>query len=112
MSGANTISDRECPQRWGPRNMLGTAQEQWLNASFAKQARWNIIGEQTLVSPLNQPADGEDRYYTEPWDGYPQARQRLIETLEKRHVANPVITGGDVHCTFAMDLHRNTRDPR
>lgn len=114
ISGANTITDAQCPARWGqPRQMLGSAQQAWLGQSLAERpARWSIIGQETLFSPLAQPVDGQVGYYTEPWDGYPQARQAVIDALIASKAPNPVFVGGDVHCSWAMEVPRDAHDLR
>jgi alkaline phosphatase D len=35
--------------------------------------------------------------WTDGWDGYPAARTRLVEALQRSRAANPVLLGGDVH---------------
>jgi alkaline phosphatase D len=114
ISGANTLTDAACPARWGePRQMLGAAQQAWLGQSLAaRPARWSIIGQETLFAPLAQPVDGQVGYYTEPWDGYPQARQAVIDALQASKAPNPVFVGGDVHCTWAMEVPRDAHDLR
>jgi alkaline phosphatase D len=44
----------------------------------------------------NQPGPGR-RLWNDGWDGYPTARRRLTDALQRHAVANPVILGGDVH---------------
>lgn len=81
------------------QTMLGKRQEQWLAQAFAgSRARWNLIGQQTLVSPLDEQPGAERSVWTDGWDGYPLARKRLFDAMKQHRLANPVIAGGDLHC--------------
>jgi alkaline phosphatase D len=79
-------------------------------------ARWNILAQQTLMAQNSQlPILREDdgRFWTDGWDGYPMARQQLIDTLHTSRASNPLVLSGDVHSFFAYDLPRNpARRPR
>jgi alkaline phosphatase D len=80
------------------RTMLGTAQEEWLDGVLGSQeSTWTIFGQQTLFGQRDFKS-GEGRlFWNDGWDGYPAARKRLTDTLQRRGVANPVMLGGDVH---------------
>lgn len=106
ISGANTVSDAACPDRSGARRtMLGIAQQKWLETQLTDSpAAWNILAQPTLFSPLHQPRDGVVHHYTETWDGYPSARQDVIDAIARRRARNPLIVGGDVHCTYAATV--------
>lgn len=108
ISGANTVGDSQCPERSrGNRSMLGPVQQQWLESRLVRSpARWNLLAQPTLLSPLHQPRDGVVRHYTETWDGYPKARQEVIDAVVRERVSNPMVIGGDVHCTYAMNVPR------
>jgi alkaline phosphatase D len=43
-------------------------------------------------------------FYSDGWDGYPAARQRLLDYLAARRPQNPVVLGGDVHSFWVNDL--------
>ncbi len=61
------------------------AQEQWLRRALgASTARWNLLGQQTLLAHFDQSGDGPRAYWADGWNGYPAARERLIETLLRR----------------------------
>lgn len=113
IGGSNTVSLRECAALADPtRTLLGGAQERWLDEGLgASRARWNVIAQETLFSAFKQPEDGEDRYFTEDWNGYPAARARLVKTLQKHKINNALIVGGDVHTSFAMDVKADFDKP-
>jgi alkaline phosphatase D len=114
--GSNSVT-RACAERVDPsRTMLGFEQEAWLAEGFAASpARWNFIAQQTLMAqnsqvPVLQPGDGQ--FWTDGWDGYPAARQRLLADLVKHRTANPIVISGDVHTFFAADLLGDFYRPR
>lgn len=94
------------------RTLLGGVQEQWLKRELrASSARYNVLASQIWLSPWRFDAGGDaPEVNMDAWDGYPAARQRLIETLADG-VANPVIMSGDWHCAAAMTLHERPFDP-
>ena len=98
-SGGRVVDPAQCPEWADPRRQfLGEAQERWLDESLARSAgRWNIIGQQLLFGQRDaQPGPGQ-KLWNEGWDGYGAARQRLLDTLQRRSVRNAVMLGGDVH---------------
>lgn len=97
------------PQLADPsRSMLGSAQEQWLSDSLAdsqrRGIRWRLLGQQTLMGQL--VLDGRASIL-DRWDGYPAARQRLFETLQRRSIDNVVVLTGDIHSSWGLDLAPN-----
>ncbi len=111
--GGGTIVTREnCPERLeSQQTMLGRQQEQWLADSLEKSnARWNIIAQQTLMAQLTRNVDPAPQWWTDSWDGYPAARQRLLTQLAARKPANPVVISGDAHTNFVCDLKTDFDD--
>ena len=106
--GGNRVSPRECPALEQPqRQMLGERQESWLFAALANsKARWNLLGQGTVMSYLNERAGDEPRYWTDAWNGYPAARARLMDALVAKPIANPVVLSGDIHAFVVSGLHR------
>ena len=93
------------------RSMLGDAQEAWLRRSLgASTARWNLLGQQTVLAHFDQSGDGPRAYWADNWNGYPAARERLVETLLERPVANPVVFGGDIHAFLVNDVQAVATD--
>lgn len=92
-----------CPERFDPkRSMLGAPQEAWLQGQLRDtQARWNLLGQQTLMNEIITP---DLRVSNDGWDGYDQTRRRILEGWRDAKTSNPVVLGGDVHCFFAGDL--------
>ncbi len=93
------------------RTMLGSDQRTWLLDGMASSpARWKVLGNQVIFSPLNdskvfdrRPAIAMDR-----WDGYPVERQLIFDSLEAARDPHVIILTGDVHTAWVFDL---TADP-
>jgi alkaline phosphatase D len=97
--GGALINPETCAEWAEPqRSYLGPAQEQWLDGALARSAgQWNVIGQQTLFGARDALPGPGQRFWTDGWDGYPAARKRLTDSLQRHRVSNPVLLGGDVH---------------
>ena len=104
----------ECSERLDPaRTLLGMEQERWLEQSLATtRARWNVIAQQTLMAQLALTNRNGRSFWTDGWDGYPAARARLLGSVAQLKPRNPLVLGGDVHCTWVADLKSDFDDPR
>ena len=94
------------------RSYLGARQERWLQRSFGQgPANWNLLVQPTLLSPFRGSlSDGEPAIWSDGWDGYPAARERLTRVLARRDNANPIVLGGDTHCYWVSDVKTDYRD--
>lgn len=106
--GSSSVTSR-CIERSDPaRTLLGMEQEAWLMEGFASsRAKWNFLAQQTLMAQASEvPVAGEQdgRFWNDGWDGYPEARSRLLEGMARHKLANPVVISGDVHTFYAADL--------
>jgi len=97
--GSNTVDVEECGPLSSPgRSMLGRAQERWLDGALGQsRAAWNVLAQQTPMAQFDQKPGAGRRAWTDGWDGYPAARQRLFDSLVSSKARNPVVLGGDVH---------------
>ena len=112
--GGNANVDERCTDRLDPKlTYLGADQEQWLHASLDRsRARWNVIGQQTLMAQRDlKPGPGQ-LFRTDAWDGYPTARRRLLDYIGQRKPPNPVVIGGDLHAFYVADLKPDFDDAR
>ncbi len=103
----------ECLDRLDPtRTLLGHEQEAWLSQSMRdSRSRWNLLAQQTLMSRADSKSGPGEAWWTDGWDGYPQARRRLLESVRQAKVANPLALGGDVHAFYAGELHEDFDRP-
>ncbi|MCP2053951.1 UNVERIFIED_ORG: alkaline phosphatase D [Pseudomonas fluorescens] len=107
---ANTCSDL----RDLGRTMLGWQQEAWLDQGFAQsQAQWNVIAQDLLVAPLIQRdlTSHKPGHWTDGWDGYVANRSRMLASIERHNLSNPVFWGGDIHSFWTTDLHADANNP-
>ena len=110
-SGSNTVMARDCAALADPaRTLLGREQERWLAEGWSLDRPWNLVAQQTLMARFSSHAEG--RYWTDGWDGYPAARQRLLATVAERKVPGVVVLGGDVHAHYVADLKPDFDDPK
>src|SRR4051812_19846541 len=110
--GSNTLDIEKCPRLPAPgRSMLGRAQERWLDRGFAdSRASWNVLAQTTTMAQFDQLVGPGRRAWTDGWDGYPAARERLLDSIVERRLQNPVVLGGDVHSFNVCQLKRNFDD--
>jgi alkaline phosphatase D len=96
--------------------LTGEDQERWLKRQLVtSDARWNVVAQQVMMSRTRFP----DFTFSglpfiknlDQWDGYAPQRERLLRFLAERHVANPVVLGGDIHSSWFSDLKVNFDDP-
>ncbi|MET1003330.1 MAG: alkaline phosphatase D family protein [Acidimicrobiia bacterium] len=107
--GGATEDFGNCAARVADRSLLGADQEQWFSeAASASAARWNVVGNPVALSGIDGGTD-VSAYYLDSWDGFPEARLRLLDALAGTH--NPVILTGDYHAGMVLDAHRRPFEP-
>ncbi|MES2743721.1 MAG: alkaline phosphatase D family protein [Pseudomonadota bacterium] len=114
--GSSSVQPRDCPALADrTRRMLGARQESWLTEGLqSSRARWNILAQQTPMAQSSQlpvAREGEGRFWTDGWDGYPMARRALFDALQASRAANPLVLAGDVHTFYASELRRDVLRP-
>jgi alkaline phosphatase D len=104
----------DCAERLAAgRTMLGAEQEAWFASGMARaSARWNVVAQQTLMAELDRGGGDKHRYWADGWDGYPLARQRLLDAAAASPTKDTLVLGGDVHSFWAADLKRDFADPK
>lgn len=99
------------------RSLLGRAQEDWLDQSLrlaqdaGKGATWNVLAQGTLFGKRDNQAGAGESYFYEGWDAYDGARRRLVSSLVRHQVPNPVMLGGDVHEHWAGHILSDYQKP-
>jgi alkaline phosphatase D len=93
------------------RTMLGFNQERWLTSGLSRAPqRWKLLAQATQISSTKLPSPLGELTYTEAWDGYPQARKRLLQSIDEYKVSNVVTLGGDVHMNVIANLRLKPND--
>lgn len=114
------------------RTLMGSEQEGWLangmKQSVGAKRRWQVLAQQIVMAQLlappslsdELPADAQDWIRTrlnnraqasrlgvpfnmDAWDGYPAARDRLLDSARQAD-ANLVVLSGDSHNSWASNL--------
>jgi len=106
------------------RQLLGTEQETWflkeLSDSKARGARWRLIGNQVIFTQARDPlvpvspVDMMTRNirFSDFWDGYQPARQRVMDHLLTNGIQNVVFMTGDIHTSWALEVSKDPFDPK
>lgn len=94
------------------RTMVGPVQFNWLNNNLdTTTARWKIIGQQVIMTPLIIPGGvfgpTPVMINSDQWDGYPYERQKFYDHLLANNIGNIVVLTGDIHTAWANDLPLN-----
>lgn len=104
------------------RTLLGDAQEGWLIGRLRQTpSRWKLLGQGVMFAQLKAPGANQvtdpGLYFinSDQWDGYEPARNRLYAALQgdaaNARVDNVVVLTGDIHSSWAADLHPNPYNP-
>lgn len=92
--------------------ILGKTQEQWLAKQMRHDKRWNILAQQIQVMPwVRYNKSGKAYFGKDTWNGYPYARERLIESIKANAPhGNTVILSGDLHQYFVANIPSDLND--
>ena len=82
--------------------LLGEEQEGWLMDGLSmSEAVWKLITQQIVFSTVSF---GGSLVNFDQWDGYPKARQRLLDFMVAEQLENVVVLSGDIHLGGLGDL--------
>ena len=59
---------------------------------------------------IDEQSGPGERFWTDGWNGYPVARDRLLTAVESSGVRNPVVLSGDIHAFAVANLNRKAHD--
>ena len=111
-AGGNLVGDDCMELRSDARTMLGFEQEAWMDAQLQRsRGRWNLLAQGTVFSHVDEQAGEGRRFNTDNWNGYPSARQRMLDALQSHRTSNPVILSGDIHAFIAADIGAVAEQP-
>jgi len=115
------------------RQIMGAAQEEWLAGELSRSKRsgavWQVLGNQVIMARVNAPdlsatppqlAAALERLRpgvtqllkltrfpfplnTDAWDGYPQARARVLASI-RATAGNAIVLTGDTHTAWANEV--------
>ncbi|WP_026678632.1 alkaline phosphatase D family protein [Fictibacillus gelatini] len=106
-------SSPQTPESLDPkRTLMGAEQEKWLfNNLEHSKAVWNVLAQQIFFAQRNYGTQASPKFSMDAWDGYPAARQRLLDFAKTRDIDNFIVLSGDVHANWAANLLTNFDDP-
>jgi alkaline phosphatase D len=108
--GTRSVRPEDCAAFPDPRRtLLGAEQEQWLADGWDVSRPWNLLAQQTAMARLT---GRRGERWTDGWDGYEPARNRLLGTVARRQVPGVVVLGGDVHANVVSELKADFDDAR
>jgi len=82
-----------------------------LSRGGVAKARWNVLANQVMIAQVAQAQDGVQTFLMDKWDGYVEARRRLLRFLADARPPNPVVITGDIHSNWVADLKLDFADP-
>ena len=108
--GARVVT--QCAELDQPeRSLLGLEQERWITQSLREsRSRWRLVAQSTQISPTSIATPLGRTTFNDAWDGYPEARRRLLQTFADLPERNVVTLGGDVHMNVAAKLRVSPHD--
>jgi alkaline phosphatase D len=111
-----------CGNRLGPlcdgaraagATILGERQRRWLfDRLDDSPARWHVLAQQVMVAPLDVAVGPPEEFSMDKWMAYQPDQQALLGFLGSRKPSNPIVLTGDIHNSFACDLHAKNLDPK
>lgn len=100
----------------GDPSILGATQYNWLTTELQNStAKWKLVGNQKMMcgwSVANIPTffpvtiGNGSVLDTKSWDGFDEARDRLLDFIENNNIDNVMVLSGDAHVSMASDLHQ------
>lgn len=94
------------------RTALGQEQENWLLGNLGNsKSHWNVLAQQIFFAQRKFGTDTTPTYSMDSWDGYPAARQRIIEFASKENMNNLIVLTGDVHASWASNVMTDFNNP-
>jgi alkaline phosphatase D len=113
--GGGQVVTAECKELFDDgRTMLGPDQERWLTGAFGRsKSLWNVIGNGEMFSRLRQKTkEGKEGWWTDDWNGFPRARERIVVAMTRTKLSNPVILTGDIHSFWVNDVKEDFNNPK
>ena len=87
------------------QSMLGAQQLSWFKEQLSSStAKWKLIGNQVIFSPLNMARVRDRQFNMDAWDGYAAERDHIISYIDENEISNVVIVTGDTHMSWAFEV--------
>ncbi len=87
------------------QSMLGKEQLQWMkNQLSASKAKWKILGNQVIFSPMDLSRIYQQTHNMDAWDGYAEERNEIINYIATNDIQDVVIVSGDTHMSWGVEV--------
>ncbi|WP_237389744.1 alkaline phosphatase D family protein [Bacillus sp. USDA818B3_A] len=87
------------------RTLMGEEQEEWLfNGLDRSKTEWNVLAQQIFFAQRNYGTAAKPKFSMDSWDGYPAARQHVLDYAKDKQLNNLMVLTGDVHASWASNL--------
>jgi alkaline phosphatase D len=110
------------PARAEQRDLLGQTQKDWFKHKLGTaQNTWKFVGQQVMFAQLQvlelqrllSGVPTEDfspliAINMDQWDGYPTEREEILDFVEDNAIKNLVVLTGDIHSSWANELHQSS----
>jgi alkaline phosphatase D len=110
------------PARAEQRDLLGQTQKDWFKHKLGTaQNTWKFVGQQVMFAQLQvlelqrllPGVPTEDfspliAINMDQWDGYPTEREEILDFVEDNAIKNLVVLTGDIHSSWANELHQSS----
>ncbi|HWO98031.1 MAG TPA: alkaline phosphatase [Bacillus sp. (in: firmicutes)] len=94
------------------RTVLGSEQENWLLSNLGNsKSHWNVLAQQIFFTQRKFGTDTTPTYSMDSWDGYPAARQRIMDFVSSKNMNNLIVLTGDVHASWASNVMTDFDNP-
>lgn len=103
------------------RQILGEQQERWLFRQLERASlrgtTWQVLGQQIMMGQLQSalpapfPPGTLIPLNTDQWDGYVDARSRILKFLDNNGINNTIVLTGDIHSSWFNDIAADPYDP-
>jgi alkaline phosphatase D len=105
----------------GEFHLMGHSQFEWATSLLKNSnSRWHLMGSQKMAGGwytrgidqglLNLVPNDGDVFDNGSWDGFPETRKRLFDTIINHNINNCLLLSGDTHITMFMDLVKDPYD--
>ena len=64
-----------------------------------------------FMAQSDSAAGAAEAFNMDAWDGYKVSRDKLLDFIDTRGIANPIVVTGDVHQNWAADLLADFSNP-
>ncbi|MGM0592631.1 MAG: alkaline phosphatase D family protein [Halobacteriota archaeon] len=92
--------------------MLGPKQRAWFTDRIRDStSTWTVWANEVLLSTLSNGPMGDLYVDARGWDGYPDERSQILETVRESDVENFVALSGDLHTSLAGYLQESYPSP-